>query len=204
MGLLLADSTGRQFFSTLEPLTKQQQAAIKATAAAAAGGKKARGSGKGKGKAAAAAAAQPDPGGGDAAAAAAAAPGPAAGLGGGPSAAGKGAVAGQAVALCVLPIQPDPSDPGGGRPAATQYLLPLAAGSWGGLAVSPASAAQGRDLAAQLLAAPAPGGVVAFNMQGLLRLLRQAGVALPPPQHTRVVDPRLLGWLLEPQLLQAG
>lgn len=201
MGLLLADATGHQFFSTLEPLTKQQQAAIKAGATAAPGGKKARGSSRGRGKGPAVPAAELEPGSGDASVLA---PAPGAGLGGGPAAACKCSAASQAVALCVLPIHPDPSDLGGGRPAATQYLLPLTAGSWCGLAVSPASAAQGRDLAAQLLAAPAPGGVVAFNMQALLRLLCQAGVAVPLPQHTKVVDPRLLGWLLEPQLLQAS
>ncbi len=135
MGLLLADATGHQFFSTLEPLTKQQQAAIKAAAAAAAGGKKARGSSRGRGKGAAVPAAELEPA-------------PGAGLGGEPAAACKGSAASQAVALCVLPIHPDPSNPGGGRPAAMQYLLPLTAGSWCGLAVSPASAAQGRDLAA--------------------------------------------------------
>jgi hypothetical protein len=37
---------------------------------------------------------------------------------------------------------------------------------------------------------------------GVLRLLQAAGVAVPAPQHLTLADPRLLAWLLEPQLLQ--
>jgi hypothetical protein len=39
---------------------------------------------------------------------------------------------------------------------------------------------------------------------GLLHLLGEGGVAVPPPHHLLLVDPRLLAWLLEPQLLQVG
>jgi hypothetical protein len=39
---------------------------------------------------------------------------------------------------------------------------------------------------------------------GLLRLLSEAGVAVPPPHRLNLADPRLLAWLLEPQLLQVG
>lgn len=46
--------------------------------------------------------------------------------------------------------------------------------------------------------APAPSA-------GVLRLLSSVGVALPPPHLLQgVLDPRLLAWLLEPQLLYVG
>ena len=38
----------------------------------------------------------------------------------------------------------------------------------------------------------------------MLRLLREAGVPVPPLSQLAVTDPRLLCWLLEPQLLQVG
>jgi hypothetical protein len=163
------------------------------------------------------------------------------------------------VGLCLLPIRVDEQS-GSGVPGGTLYFMPLAAGPWGGHKVKEESAAQGRQLAQQLLANPA-GAIVAFNMQGgwvggwgrqagrgagdfgsfvfnggrvgellpsapvallltalalhcrrlslptsagLLHLLGEGGVAVPPPHHLLLVDPRLLAWLLEPQLLQVG
>lgn len=116
VGLLLADPTGRQFFSTLQPLTKEQAKAIKAAEAAAigGGGKRARASGKGKGKgtagaAAGAAAAAPSGGGGGAAAAVGAAAEAAAAA----KPAGDGEP--RVVGLCVQPIHVSPAT-GEGRP----------------------------------------------------------------------------------------
>ena len=163
IGLLLADPQGSQFFSTLEPLTKEQQQRIKAAAAAGggggAGGKKARESGKGKGKgeaAAAAAAAAADAGPSTSSAAKPAAPG------GGSSAASATGSSGQVVGLCVLPIHL--SKEGCGRPVDTLYYVPLTAGTWGGMRVKEEVAQQGRELAGQLLHAEQ--SVVAFGMQG--------------------------------------
>lgn len=36
----------------------------------------------------------------------------------------------------------------------------------------------------------------------MLAALLRAGLALPPAHRTALIDPRLLGWLLEPQLVQ--
>ena len=157
IGLLLAEPQGRQFFSSLEPLSAEQRQRVKAAATAAAsgagGGKKARVSGTSKAAAAAAAAA------------AGAAPG--ASSGAPPAAAGSGGSAGGSggalvVALCVLPIHLSQS--GQGRPAETLYLVPLRAGTWGGMLVKEQVAEQGRSLAAQLLHSELT--IVAFGMQG--------------------------------------
>ncbi|KAL4854177.1 putative myosin light chain kinase [Chlorella vulgaris] len=191
IGLLSVDGTGSQFHSTLEPPSKTQLQSIKAAVVAAAGGKKPRASGKGKGSAAAAAAPAAARSGGGAAAA-------------GPAAAVAAAVAASApVALCLLPVQED-SQTGRGVPGATLFFLPLAEGVWGGHEVSEQAAVQGRDMAAQLLANTDGAVVLAFNMQGVLRQLHATGVAVPAPQHLTLADPRLLAWLLEPQLLQGG
>ena len=66
--------------------------------------------------------------------------------------------------LCLLPIHVDERC-GRGVPGGTLYFVPLAVGAWDGQVVKEESAAQGRQLAAQLLANPA-GAIVAFNMQG--------------------------------------
>lgn len=241
---MLVDGSGSQFHSTLEPLTKEQRRSIKAAAsapAAGSSGKKPRGSGKGKAGAPAAVAA-----GAEASAAAQAA---------GPAATDGGAAGGsRLVGLCLLPIAVDELS-GGGAPGPTMYFMPLAAGTFGGHEVAEEAATQGRDLAAQLVANPEGGAILAFNMQGgrgcrenkretcwcwgnserpwatgltltgahppahspaglpcpaharpagLLRLLGEARVALPAPHRLALVDPRLLAWLLEPQLLQVG
>lgn len=159
IGLLLADPQGSQFFSTLEPLTKEQQQRIKAAATAAGGGgggKKAQESGKGKGQAAAVAAAAADAG---PSTSSAAKPGAS---GGSSSTASVAANSGQVVGLCVLPIHL--SKEGWGRPVDTLYYVPLAAGTWGGMRVKEEVAQQGRELAGQLLHAEQ--SVVAFGMQG--------------------------------------
>lgn len=39
---------------------------------------------------------------------------------------------------------------------------------------------------------------------GVLRLLGEAGVPVPPLSQLAVMDPRLLCWLLEPHPLQVG
>lgn len=155
IGLLLADPQGgTQFYSSLEPLTKEQQQRIKAAAAAANGGgsKKGRESGKGKGKA------------GAAAAAADAAAGPSTSSAAKPAAAGgsSGNGGGQVVGLCVLPIHL--SKDGFSRPVDTLYFMPLVAGTWGGMRVKEEAAQQGRELAGQLLHTEHL--VLAFGMQG--------------------------------------
>lgn len=130
------DPSGSQFFSTLEPLSKEQQRAIKAVGG---GNKRAQGGSQ--------AAAQPT---------GASAPGE------GPPAGPRG---GTAVALCLLPIHASEQS-GQGVPGATLYFLPLAAGVWGGLEVDDAAAARGRDISQQLLASSQCDAIVAFDMQG--------------------------------------
>ncbi len=36
----------------------------------------------------------------------------------------------------------------------------------------------------------------------MLQALLQLGLAVPPPQRLSLIDPRLLAWLAEPQLVQ--
>lgn len=126
--------------STLEPLTKEQQKISKANAAAAAGGAKKRASSKGKKTGAAAAVAQPA-----ALAVAAGAPG-------------------SVVGLCLLPVHFN-ERLGRGVPGKTLFWAPLAAGLWGGTAVTEEAASQGRHIARQLLTTDR-GAIVAFGMQG--------------------------------------
>ena len=160
IGLLLVDASGSQFYSTLQPLTKEQKRAA-AAAAAASTGKKQRGSGKGKAT----------PGAAEAAAAAAPSPG---------AAAGRGSGSGTVVGLCLLPIHPPPGR-AGPPPSRCMHVMPLTAGLYGGTSITSDTAAQGRHMVEQLLAgAPT---TICWGMQGehgsLLRpgRCRQSGEA---------------------------
>ncbi|GAB4813275.1 hypothetical protein N2152v2_000321 [Parachlorella kessleri] len=179
IGMLLVDATGTQFFSSLEPLTKEQLQRIKALQGGGIARKKKKAGDAAEEEPAPAPATNTD----DPAASTAAAP--------------SGA---QPVALCLLPIHLSEAE-GAGQPGQTIYYIPLAVGAWGGgQPVTDDMACRGRELVGQLLSNQLP--VVCFNMQGVLRALHSLGLAVPPPQRLSLIDPRLLAWLAEPQLVQ--
>jgi DNA polymerase I-like protein with 3'-5' exonuclease and polymerase domains len=175
-----APAAAVEFFSSLCQLSGEQLKRLKAAAGGGGGGAKRRAPGTAADPPAAAAAAAPST----------------------PPPAQQQPYREEAVALAVLPLHVDPAAAAArAAPAAALFLLPLAAGAWGGWGVAPAAAAQGRALAAQLLAGG--GAVVCFASQDCLRGLAAAGVARPPPHRLTLMDPKLLAWLAEPQLLQA-